>query len=230
MPRKRRVVLPGYPHHILHRGHNRQAVFKEEEDYSKYLADVKELKRTFGLDVYAWCLLPNEVHLLVNPGDDAAAMGEFMKSLAARMTRFRNAREARRGTLWESRYRSSPVQESWMLPCVRFLETLPVQEQWVPNADGYRWTSLAERLGPGGVGVLDTVPGWQTLGLDEVRRRQAYTTYLNAAAPEWEQELIRNAVERNQLTGDADFADEVEAITGNRISNRGRGRPPKKDP
>ncbi len=157
-------------------------------------------------------------------------MGEFMKSLAARMTRFRNAREARRGTLWESRYRSSPVQESWMLPCVRFLETLPVQEQWVPNADGYRWTSLAERLGPGGVGVLDAVPGWQTLGIDEARRRQAYTTYLNAVAPEWEQELIRNAVERNQLTGDADFADEVEAITGNRISNRGRGRPPKKDP
>lgn len=228
MPRKRRVVLPGHPHHILHRGHNRQAVFKEEEDYSKYLADIKELKQNFGLDVYAWCLLPNEVHILLNPGERASAMGEFMKSLAARMTRFRNSRESRRGTLWESRYRSSPVQASWLLACNRFLEMLPVREGVVERVEDYRWSSYAERMGFGGPGILDPDSAWRALADTDEQRRQIYRQYLEDIPEEEETIHIRNAVERNQLTGDDAFGDKVEALIGERVSNRGRGRPRKK--
>ncbi len=225
MPRKRRVVLPGYPHHILHRGHNRQAVFKEDEDYLKYLADVKELKQSFGVDVYAWCLLPDEVHLLINPGPEADALGVFMKSLAARMTRHRNRREERRGTLWESRYRSSPVQFSWLLPCVRYLEQLPVRQGRVSAPEWYPWSSYTERLTAGAGSTLDPDPDYLNLADNDEERRNLYDSYVHHNPDDRETVLIHDAVERNQLTGDPDFTDEVEALTGHRVSNRGRGRP-----
>ena len=107
MPRMRRTVVPDYPHHILQRGHNGQEVFKDEEDYLKYLADLRELKEKWHVKVYGWCLLPEQVHMLVDPGPNPDMLSELMKALAARTTRHRNRKDKRSGTLWESR--SAPV-------------------------------------------------------------------------------------------------------------------------
>lgn len=87
MPRMRRTVVPDYPHHILQRGHNGQEVFKDEEDYLKYLADLRELKEKWHVKVYGWCLLPEQVHMLVDPGPNPDMLSELMKALAARTTR-----------------------------------------------------------------------------------------------------------------------------------------------
>ncbi len=56
MPRQGRVVLPNYPLHVVQRGHNRQVVFAEDEDYQRYLSDLRDLKDAFGIKVYAFCL------------------------------------------------------------------------------------------------------------------------------------------------------------------------------
>ena len=126
MPRMRRTVVPDYPHHILQRGHNGQEVFKDEEDYLKYLTDLRELKEKWHVKVYGWCLLPEQVHMLVDPGPNPDMLSELMKALAARTTRHRNRKDKRSGTLWESRYRSSVVQRgSWTLACLRYLEKRP---------------------------------------------------------------------------------------------------------
>lgn len=110
MPRMGRVVLPNYPHHVVQRGHNRQVVFAAAEDYQRYLTDLRELKDAFGVKVYAYCLMTNHVHLLLALGDSVVGLGQLMKALAARATRYRNRLEGRSGTLWESRYKSSVVQ------------------------------------------------------------------------------------------------------------------------
>jgi len=104
-----RIVLPNYPHHVVQRGHNRQVVFAAEQDYQRYIADLRELKDAFGVKVYAYCLMTNHVHLLLAPGEAVAGLGQLMKALAARATRYRNRLEGRTGTLWESRYKSSVV-------------------------------------------------------------------------------------------------------------------------
>jgi len=105
-----RVVVPNYPHHVVQRGHNRQVVFATDTDCRRYLENLRELKDAFGIRIHAYCLMTNHVHLLLTPGDEVAALGQLMKALAARTTRYRNRLEGRSGTLWESRYRSSPVQ------------------------------------------------------------------------------------------------------------------------
>ncbi|MCU1720763.1 transposase, partial [Pseudomonas sp. 5P_5.1_Bac1] len=110
MPRIGRVVLPNYPHHVVQRGHNRQVVFAAAEDYQRYVNDLQELKDAFGIKIYAYCLMTNHVHLLLEPGEAVAGLGQMMKALAARATRYRNKLEGRSGTLWESRYKSSVVQ------------------------------------------------------------------------------------------------------------------------
>lgn len=90
MPRTARIVLASHPHHIVQRGHNRQVVFAEPEDFRRYLHDLVKLKTALGIKLYAWCLMTNHVHLLLDPGDDPANLARLMKALAARATRWRN--------------------------------------------------------------------------------------------------------------------------------------------
>ncbi len=91
MPRMGRIVLPNYPHHVVQRGHNRQVVFAAEQDYQRYIADLRELKDAFGVKVYAYCLMTNHAHLLFAPGEAIAGLGQLMKALAAHATRYRTA-------------------------------------------------------------------------------------------------------------------------------------------
>lgn len=109
MPRIGRIVLANYPHHIVQRGHDRNEVFIEDRDYSYYLESLKEFKEMFGVKVYAYCLMTNHVHLLLEPSE-RSGVGQLMKRLAGRQTRFRNRLENRRGTLWEGCYKSEYSQ------------------------------------------------------------------------------------------------------------------------
>ncbi len=79
MPRKARILVPNYPHHIVQRGHNRKVVFLDE-DHQFYLENLKEWTVTLGIKIYAWCLMTNHIHLIVEPGDDAVTVSELMKS------------------------------------------------------------------------------------------------------------------------------------------------------
>ena len=90
MPRIGRVVLPNYPHHVVQRGHNREVVFAAPQDYQRYINDLRELKDAFGIKVYAYCLMTNHVHLLVQPGALVASLAQLMKALAGRTSPYRN--------------------------------------------------------------------------------------------------------------------------------------------
>ncbi|HSW12368.1 MAG TPA: transposase [Solimonas sp.] len=228
MPRIGRLVVEGYPHHVVQRGHNRSVVFAAPEDFERYLGDLRELKEAFGIRLYAYCLMTNHVHLLLGPRESPAALGSFMKALAGRATRYRNRLEGRSGTLWESRYKSSLVQaDSYLLACCRYIELNPVRARMVATPQAYAWSSARERLGQKSVGLLDWNPSYLSLGRSEDERRREYARYLRETIPEGEWTLIREALQRSQLTGTAKFVDEIERIAGLRIERRGRGRPRK---
>lgn len=228
MPRIGRLVVEGYPHHVVQRGHNRQVVFAAEEDFERYLGDIRELKETFGIRLYAYCLMTNHVHLLLGPRDGASSLGSFMKALAARATRYRNRLEGRSGTLWESRYKSSVVQaDAYLLACCRYIELNPVRARMVADPAAYAWSSARARLGQIVDDLLDWNPSYLSLGRSEAEHRQAYARYLKDAIPAGEWTLIRESLQRGQLTGNGKFVDEIEKIAGIRVEHRGRGRPKK---
>ncbi len=142
MPRVGRVVLPNYPHHIVQRGHNREAVFSANKDYEYYLETLSKWRDVYGVRLYAWCLMTNHIHLIVEPSENIAGLGQLMKRLSGRQTRYVNRIRNRSGTLWESRYKSSPIQtDEYLLACIRYVELNPVRARIVTHAEKYQWSS-----------------------------------------------------------------------------------------
>jgi putative transposase len=227
VPRASRVVLANHPHHIVQRGHNRRAVFTREADYEYFLATMRECRAAYGVKVYAYCLMTDHIHLILEPSVETATLGKFMKCLAGRQTRYVNRLEVRRGTLWESRYKSSVVQaESYLLACCRYVELNPVRSGMVGDPDQYRWSSYRGHIGLERESLLDPFPCLSSYDSpSENDRRWRYKDFVAEAIPDGEWQLIREAVQRCQLTGDRAFIGEVEKIVGRRIELRGQGRP-----
>jgi putative transposase len=175
--------------------------------------------------------MTNHVHLLLAPGEPTTGLSQLMKALAARATRYRNRLEGRSGTLWESRYKSSVVQtETYLLACSRYIELNPVRARMCLEPGDYPWSSYSSRTGKGeSSDWLDTDPCFLSLGSDPRERQERYASFVKQAVSETEACLIREALQRGQLTGNGRFVDEVEKIAGLRIERRGQGRPRKLD-
>ena len=229
MPRLGRVVLPNYPHHVVQRGHNKQVVFAEEVDFRYYLKTLEEFKDLYGVQVYGFCLMTNHIHLILQPEEAIAGLGQLMKRLAGRQTRFMNRQESRTGTLWEGRYRSSPIEtDAYLLACCRYVELNPVRARMTDDPAAYPWSSYRRHAGlENRLGWLDLDPCYEALGISDDERATCYREFVRSAIPVGELELIREALQRGQLTGTERFIGEVEAIIGRRIENRKQGRPRK---
>ena len=147
MPRKARVILPNMPHHIVQRGHNRQVVFVEDQDYLYYLDNLSEWKAKLECKIYAFCLMTNHVHLVVDPGNDPNSLSLLMKRVAGRQTRLVNKLESRTGSLWESRFKSSAIEtDRYLLACCRYVELNPVRAGMVSSPIDYRWSSYRYKV------------------------------------------------------------------------------------
>jgi len=231
MPRLGRVVLPNYPHHVVQRGHNKQVVFAEEVDFRYYLKTLEEFKDLYGVQVYGFCLMTNHIHLILQPGEAIAGLGQLMKRLSGRQTRFVNRQESRTGTLWEGRYRSSPIEtDAYLLACCRYVELNPVRARMTDDPAAYPWSSYRRHAGLANrFGWLDIDPCYEELGISDDERATRYREFVRSAIPVGEWELIHEALQRGQLTGTERFVGEVEAIVGRRIENRKQGRPRKED-
>ena len=226
MPRRARTVVPNYPHHIIQRGHNRQVVFVGDEDYLYYLENLKEWKDKVGCKVYAYCLMTNHVHLLVEPTEQSESLALLMKRVAGRQTRYVNKLEGRCGTLWEGRYKSSPVdKDEYLLACGRYIELNPVRAGIAAAPQDYRWSSFQHRAGLVPMGWLDTDPCYSGLGDSDSLRGMRYKQWVEESIPDNEWDLIRKALQRGQLTGSGRFVEEIESKVGKRIETRGQGRP-----
>lgn len=229
MPRLGRVVLPNYPHHVVQRGHNKQVVFAAEADFRYYLKTLAEFKDFYDLRVYGFCLMTNHVHLILQPGESIAGLGQLMKRLAGRQTRFVNRQESRTGTLWESRYRSSPIEtDAYLLACRRYVELNPVRAGMIDDPAAYQWSSYQRHAGMmNQFDWLDVDPCYEALGISDDQRATRYREFVRTAIPEGEWDLLREALQRGQLTGTERFVGEVDKIIGRRIEHRTRGRPRK---
>ena len=112
MPRHPRLFVAGVPVHIVQRGHDRQPVFVENEDFCFYLTNLVEAKMELSIRLLAYCLMTNHVHLVVVPGERARDVSNLMRIVAARQTRRVNKLENRSGTLWEGRYKASLIMSA----------------------------------------------------------------------------------------------------------------------
>ena len=228
MPRQARLVLPNCPHHIIQRGHNRQVVFACDADYLLYLDTLQEWKTELGCKVYAYCLMTNHVHLVIDPGDAPGNLGLLMKRVAGRQTRYVNMMEKRSGSLWEGRFKSSPIHANeYLLASCRYVELNPLRAGMVDDPTNYRWSSCPAKAGLTKQPWLDLDQFYLSLGDSVVQRAKNYATWLWETVPEAELKLIREATQRGQMVADVTTAKELSEKFGRRLELRGPGRPRK---
>jgi len=228
MPRRARLVIPNCPHHIIQRGHNRQVVFAKDDDYLYYLDNLREWKTELGCKIYAYCLMTNHVHLIIDPGERIENLGLLMKRVAGRQTRYVNKREKRSGSLWEGRYKSSVVSANeYLLACCRYVELNPLRAGMVEDPGQYRWSSCPVKTGIKEQPWLNFDPFYMSLGKTSDERAEKYRRWLRETVPEEEWKLIREATQRGQFVSGKKFTREISKKLGRRIELRGPGRPKK---
>lgn len=212
MPRTARLILPHFPHHVLHRSRHREAVFLGEDDYRFYVDSIWKGREIFGVKIYAYCLMLNHVHLIVNPGNDARNLSRFMKHLAGRQSGYMRRSSRYDGALWEGRYRSSPIaSHEFLLACGRYIELNPMRACLVAQPDAYAWSSYRAKVGLSS-DLIDLDPTYINLGQTPQDRAQQYQRYLQEPIPYEEWKTIREAIQSGNLTGD-DASDHLSSTT-----------------
>ena len=117
MARLPRLTVTGYPHHVILRGNNRQDIFRTTADYQRMLDLLFEHSRAHKVDIHAYVLMGNHVHLLLTPQEDQG-LPKMMQAVGRSYVQVFNKVHARTGTLWEGRYRSTLIQtERYLLAC-----------------------------------------------------------------------------------------------------------------
>lgn len=173
MPRSARIVLPGTPHHIVQRGHNRQTVFVGDDDFNYYRENLIFFKREFGCKIYAYCLMTKHIHHVIDPGRNSEALFVLMKCVAGRQMRYVNKLEKRTGSLWEGRFKSSIVSTAEYLPaCCRYIELNPVRAGMAADPSEDRWSSYNCTAKGNNDPVVDHARSYLSLGANDRERQE----------------------------------------------------------
>ena len=228
MARLRRIVLPGHPHVVIHRGNSGQAVFIDALDGECYLASLRECARTAGVAVHAYGLHLTEVRLLVTP-DSQEGLARMMQAIGRRYVRVFNQRHSRTGSPWEGRFRSTVIEATGhFVECMRFVESSaePASVALAASESGL-WSSAGHHLNGRADASLTEHPAFWALGNTPFDRESAYRRAI--AQPQDPQQLATNllAVLNGWVLGCDAFADNAGAAAGRRPRRATPGRPRK---
>jgi putative transposase len=217
MARIARVVVPGCPHHITQRGNRRQTTFFCRDDYEAYIDLMAEWCGRCGVVVWAYCLMPNHVHLIAVPESEEGlrrAIGEAHR----RYTRRVNSRLGWRGHLWQGRFASFAMDELYLLTCARYIELNPVRAGLCASPAEYRWSSAAAHA----VGLDDRlVRVAPVLELDP-----KWVAHVECDVPAETIGILRRHEATGRPLGSDGFLTRMEAALGRMLRPRRRG--PKK--
>lgn len=165
---------------------------------------MEEWKRELNVELYAYCLMSNYIHLILNPGNKPERVGLLMKRLAGRQTRYINKLEGRSGSLWEGRYKISPIDtDNYLLQCCRYVDLNSVKAGLVIKAEDYPWSSYRLKVGLEQSTWLDSDVCYLALK----QSAKTYREFVEGGVSRSEHAFIRTMVERNQLTGSDLFID-----------------------
>ena len=221
MPRVARTVIAGIPHHVTQRGNNRQDIFFVDDDRRFYLETLKRESAKYDLEIHAYCLMTNHVHVVAVPGNDdslAMAIGRTHFNYTQYINRFHR----RSGHLWQNRYYSCPVDDKSLPVVAWYVETNPVRAGIVRKAWRYKWSSaVAHTGGEDSTGMLQ---------LDAFRRMataESWKAYLAEQEDGFLIDLMRAKTSGGRPLGSDSFVSKLETMVGRRLRPLPHGRPRK---
>jgi REP-associated tyrosine transposase len=216
MARKPRVELEGGLYHLITRGNDRQIIFHEPADYSKFLSVLKTQKTRLPFYLYAYCLMPNHVHLLIERKEDA--IGRIMHRVLTSYSRYYNWKYGRAGHVLQGRYKAILCQsDTYLCRLVRYIHLNPVRAKLVSRPEDYPYSSHGAYLGWEQSVPVDTDPVLRHFGRNLTIARQHYRQFMRSAAG-------RDQVEPFSLEIDDRFLGTEEFVDAN-IHRLGETRP-----
>jgi putative transposase len=214
MARLARVVIPGYPHHVTQRGNGRARTFFSDADYALYRDLLGRHCRSADVEVWAWCLMPNHVHLILVPSDPDG----LRRALAAVHRRYAGVIQARRkrtGHFWQGRFGAVAMDEEHLLAALRYVSLNPVRARLVERAKDWRWSSTRAHLSGKDDGITARAP---------VKARIPDFADFLASAPEADLfDRLRAAESIGRPLGDDRFFARIERLTKRRLRPGKRG-------
>lgn len=207
------------PHHVIQRGNRRQQTFFNDEDYQSYLNLMSEWCAKYQVDSWAYCLMPNHVHLILVPQNKEGlnlAVGEAHR----RYTRRINFREGWRGHLWQGRFSSFIMDEKYLFACTRYIELNPVRAGLVKRPEEWPWSSAAAHI----KGRNDILVAAEPL-LELVQK--PWKDFLSHSVHEGVIDLLRKHERTGRPLGEGTFVEKMESLLGRKLKP-GKPGPKKK--
>ena len=219
MARIARIVAPDMPHHITQRGNRRLETFFCDTDYELYLEFMAQWCKCWDVLIWAYCLMPNHVHLIAVPQSEEGmcrAIGEAHR----RYTRHINFREKWRGHLWQGRFASFVMDEDHLLKAMRYVELNPVKAGLVEKPGDYPWSSARAHLEGKDDVLVKVEPMLSEVG--------DWEQYLALDIDEEEEALMKRHERTGRPLGAEGFIEALEKTLGRFLRKRKPGPKPLK--
>ena len=222
MTRNARLVVPGLPHHLTHRGNRREEIFKRLEDYRVYMRMLRKFLVEVKVRLWAYTLMPNHVHLITVPCH-ADSLSKLIHNVHGGYADFFNGLYGTVGHLWQGRFFSSVMDEGYLWNAVRYVERNPVRAGLVSRAEDYEWSSAAAHCG-----LRDDPLLSNDMPLSPFITN--WSEWLATGDPEDLNSQIRQNTALGRPCGSEFFIRGLEHDLGRSILPRKRGPKPKKTP
>src|SRR5258705_3384069 len=217
MTRLARAGLPGMPDHLTQRGHRRQQTFFGSDDCLLYLALLAESGSRFSVDIWAYCLMPNHVHLIAVP-DSEDGLRQAIGQAHHKYTTHVNAREGWRGHLWQGRFSSFPMDDRYSLAAARYVELNPIRANLAARAEDYPWSSARAHLLGRDDGLVKVAP--------LLARVPDWAAFLRAGMDPAVADEFRKHQSTGRPLGSDDFIGQLEDLLGRILRPRKPGPVP----
>jgi len=218
MARLARIVIPGIPYHVTQRGNRRQQTFFEDGDYALCRDLLAEAARRAGAGIWAYCLMPNHVHLIVVPSD-ADGLRRTFADAHRRYTGFINARQRWTGHLWQGRYGAVAMDETHLAAAARYVALNPVRARLVDRADEWEWSSVRAHLAGKDDQLVQVAPLLERVG--------DFAAFLGGAEDQQATQALRIAETTGRPAGSPQWIGKIEARSGRSLAPKKRGPKPK---
>lgn len=228
MARQPRLTLAAYPHHVIQRGNDRQAIVRDDNDRERLLALWQEHAQTFKVAINAYVLMDNHFHLLLTPETDDG-LPKMMQAVGRAYVRYFNLRHRRTGTLWEGRYRSNLIEsERYLLACMVYIDLNPVRAGMVAQPVDFKWSSHRHCIGQLSDKLVRPHALFWSLGNTPFAREVAYANLVQRGLAQREKEQFTQSALSGWVLGSTDFVDGLQQSTQRRLMPARAGRPVKK--
>jgi putative transposase len=195
MARRPRLFAAGLLYHVIVRGNQRQKTFASDEDFKAYLDRLEKYRAKFKIRIYAYCLMPNHAHLLLETG--TVPLSKFMQGLQQSYTQHYNRTHRKVGHLFQGRYKAIICdKDKYLLALVRYIHLNPVRAGLVRWPEQYPYSGHGSYLTNGTAKVVETGPVLRLL-----RGKKSYEKFVLDATGEGHNEEYYE-VEDQRFLGD----------------------------